>query len=335
VDAVRFVHRAVSIVAALAVSAGCAGSQLPGGTPGSLPNAIGASAHSAVEHSWMASGAQSGDLLYVSDTKGSVYVYSYPAGNLVGRLTGFKGPSGLCSDPAGDVYVIDTPAVAVFKYAHGGKKPIEVLHVYGYYPEGCSVDATNGDLAVANYTSNPLLGPGSVTIFVKGKGMGTSYQDLKFNEYLFCGYDAKGNLFVDGTDLGTTQTLFAELPHGRKSFTDITINRKLGPYPGAVQWDGNYVALQDATSGVLYRIKVSGSKGTVVGTTRFEGDHSNLVAQFWIAANTIVVPHGIVKRSVQEIGFWPYPAGGAATKNIDPPRGASELFGTTVSLAKK
>ena len=97
---------------------------------------------------------------------------------------------------------------------------------------------------------------------------------------------------------------------------------------------GKYVALTDGTTGVLYRIKVTGASGTVVGTSRFKGDHSNLLAQFWIAGNTIVVPYGVVKRIVKSIGFWPYPAGGAAAKSIHAPAGASELFGATVSVAK-
>jgi hypothetical protein len=327
--------RFYAVASAVAVLAGCAGRQLLSATPDALPKEIGVSAGSAHGRSWMTPDAQSGDLLYVSDTNGGVYVYSYPAAKLVGTLTGFAGPSGLCSDQAGDVFVVDTPAVAILKYPHGGKKPIEVLHVYGYYPSGCSVDAKSGDLAVANYTSNPQFGPGSVTIFRKGKGMGQSYQDSSFNEYFFCSFDAKGNLYVDGTNAATSQTQFAEMPRGSSSFTNITLNQTLGPYPGAVQWDGKYVALDDATTDVLYRIKVTGSNGTVVGMTRFKGDHSTLVSQFWIAGRTIVVPYGRLTRSVRKMGFWLYPAGGAPSKSFDAPAGASELFGTTISVAPK
>src|SRR5580700_6830429 len=329
-DALRFLRAAV----VASVLAGCVGSPLSGPTPESLPRVVGGSALSAPARSWMSGATENGDLLYVSDTNGKVDVYSYPAGKLVGTLVGFKGPAGLCSDRAGNVYVVDTPAVAVLKYAHGGKKPIEVLHVYGYYPQGCSVDATTGDLAVANYASNPQLGPGSVTIFRKGRGMGKSYQAPSFNEYFFCSFDAKGNLYVDGTNAGTTQTEFAEMPHGSTSLTDVTLKQNLGPFPGAVQWDGKYVALFDATADVLYRIKVTGSTGTVVGTSRFKGDRSTLLSQFWIAGDTIVVPYGVVKRTVKKIGFWPYPAGGPAAKSIQAPAGAAELFGATVSVAK-
>jgi len=329
---VRFV-RAAAVVAAAAMLAGCAGGHVLGGPPGTLPSAPGASTR---PHggSWMSPAAQSAELLYVSDTGGRVYAYSYPAGDHIGTLTGFKGPEGLCSDSAGNVYVIDTPAGAVFKYAHGGTKPIEKLPVFGYYPEGCSVDPVTGDLAVADYASNPKVGPGAVTIYKNGKGMGKSYQDSSFGEYFFCSYDAKGNLYVDGTNVGTTQALLAEVPHGSTSFTNITLDKKVGPYPLGVQWDGKYVALQTSTR-ALYRIKVIGSAGNIVATTRFEGDRSDLVAQFWIAGRTIVIPYGSGRRVVKEIGFWPYPDGGAQSKSIRAPHLTAELFGTTLSAAQK
>jgi hypothetical protein len=329
-----FGHRAVSVAAAVAMTGGCAGSQLSGATPASLPGASGVRELSAPGRSWMSPGAASGDLLYVSDINGSVYVYSYPAGKHVGTLTGFKGPEGLCSDRAGNVYVIDLPSVAVVKYAHGGTKPIDLLHVYGYYPEGCAVNAA-GDLAVANYLSNPQLGPGSVTIFRKGKGMGKSYQDPSFNQYYFCGFDAKGNLFVDGTNAATTKTQLAEMAHGSTTLTNIALKQSLGPYPGAVQWDGKYVAIADGATGIVYRLKVTGSSGAVIGSVHLTGERSNLVTQFWIAGSTIVVPYGTAKRVVKRIGFWPYPEGGSATKSIDAPGGAAELFGTTLSVAKR
>ncbi len=330
-DTERFVRCAL-VVTAVAMVAGCTGTQVPGATPRTLPDVAGASAR-AHAGSWMLPAAHSKALLYVSDTGGRVYVYTYPAGDHVGTLTGFKGPEGLCSDSAGDVYVVDTPAVAVLKYAHGGTQPIEELHTFGYYPEGCSVDPVTGDLAVADYASNPKLGPGAVTIFRKAKGMGKSYQDSSFGEYFFCSFDAKGNLYVDGTNVGTTQALLAEMPHGSTLLTNITLDKEIGPYPLAVQWDGKYVALQGSTR-ALYRIKVSGSTGTIVQTTRFKGDRSDLVAQFWIAGRTILIPYGNGRRIVKKIGLWPYPDGGVATKSINAPRLTAELFGTTLSAAQ-
>lgn len=318
----RFIQPAI-VAVAIAMLVGCGGSQLPA-----------ANENPATERSWVSQAAKSGELLYVSDTNGHVYVYSYPAGVRVGELTGFKGSEGLCSDSGGNVYVIDTPAVAVYKFAHGGTKPLEELHTLGYYPQGCAVDPTTGDLAVADYAGNPSLGPGAVTIFKKGKGVGTSYQALGLNEYFFCGYDPEGNLYVDGTNGATSQAELAELPQGSTSFTNITLDKNVGAYPLGVQWDGKYVALQGSTR-ALYRIRVHGSTGSVVQTTLFKGDRSDLVAEFWIAGRTILIPYGNGRRVVRKVGVWAYPAGGEATKSIDAPRRAAELFGTTVSVAPK
>jgi hypothetical protein len=47
--------------------------------------------------------SSSGDLLYVSDSGGDVYLYSYPQLSEVGQLGGFKGATqGLCVDAHGD-----------------------------------------------------------------------------------------------------------------------------------------------------------------------------------------------------------------------------------------
>jgi hypothetical protein len=320
--AIRRVLSTAGGAAILWIVAGCGGSQLP---TASIP--LGGPSSQTAQ-------ARSGDLLYVSDSGGRVYFYSYPVGRLVGTLTGFRSPEGLCSDAAGDVYVIDTPAVTITKFAHGGRKPLSVLHVFGYFPQGCSVDPTSGDLAVADYAGNPSLGPGAVTIFRGAKGMGKSYQDPSINQYFFCSYDPKGNLYVDGTNAGTSQVELAEMPHGSTSFTNIALDKGVGKYPLGVQWDGKYVALQGSTR-ALYRIAVSGSNGHVVQTTIFKGDHSDLVAQFSIAGSTIVIPYGNARRKVRKVGLWPYPSGGAAMKSFGPPPRVAELFGTTLSLAPK
>jgi hypothetical protein len=278
----------------------------------------------------MAPEAKSEDLLYVSDDSGFIYVFSYPEGKLVGTLAGAYGPSGLCSDKAGHVFVANTQDANILEYAHGGKNPIATLADPGYYPNGCAVDPTTGNLAVANYAST-LIGPGSVSVYSNGRPPVT-YTDPVFNEYLFCGYDDKGNLYVDGVNAGTTQTELAKLPSGKTSFTNIRLKQRIG-FPGAVQWDGTYVAIEDATTNIVYRLKVSGSAGAVVGEIRFKGPRSNLLVQFWIQGNAIIVPYGSQSRTVRMIGLWRYPAGGSPTKVLRDPA-ATELFGATVSLAK-
>jgi hypothetical protein len=281
----------------------------------------------------MAPDAASQDLLYVSDARGVVYVYSYPGGKLEGELKGFQSPAGLCSDASGNVFVVNTNALEVDESAHGGTSSIWTLHDFGYYGFGCAVNPTNNDLAEANYASQASLGPGSVAIYYGGRSIAHFREDRAFNAYFFCGYDAKGNLFVDGEDAGSYHTLFAELPSGSSNFTDITLDQAIA-YPGGVQWDGKYVAVGDVGADLLYRFKVRGTKGASSGTTSLKGDHSNLITQFVIDGSSVVLPYGTRSREVRSVGLWPYPGGGSPTTSFAVPR-ASELVGITLSRAQK
>ena len=66
-------------------------------------------------------------LLYISDLgANAVDVYTYPQGDSVTSLTGFGSVAGLCSDKAGDVFVVDE-AGPVDVYPHGGTTPIRKL----------------------------------------------------------------------------------------------------------------------------------------------------------------------------------------------------------------
>ncbi len=314
----------------VAILSGCGGPQTLGPPQPAADNAV-AAKHSGRVASWMAPQAQSKDLLYVSDESGTVFTVSYPGGKLLGMITGLQAPAGLCSDSAGDVFIADTPAQSIFEYKHGKTKPTTVIGVVGY-PEGCSVDPTTGNLAVTNYENARPLGPGSVSVVNLAKNRKTTtYTDPSINVFFFCGYDGKGNLYVDGVNSGSTRSEFAELPKGGASLRDFTLDRKIN-YPGAIQWDGADVAIEDVFKDVVYQVKVAGSIGKVLGTLRFGGDDSALLTQFWIEDQTIILPYGKMRRAVHRVGFWPYPSGGVPTKVLDL-RGSSELFGATVSLA--
>lgn len=281
--------------------------------------------------SWIAPQAKSSDLVYVSDEIGRVDILSYPSGTLVGKLSGLS-PAGLCSDKAGHVFVTNTIGSDILEYAHGGKKPIATLLDFGFYPEGCSVDPTTGNLAVTNY-SNLSQNPGNVAIYAHATGSPTTYSDPAFGFYFFCSYDDKGNLYVDGVNGASTQMEFTELPNGGSSLTNISIDHSIG-YPGAVQWDGKHLAFEDTSSDVVYRLKIKGTKAHVVQTIHFKGQHGDLLAQFWITGSTIIMPYGNRYRQTRNVGFWPYPAGGSPTTTVRIPD-ATELFGVTFSPAKK
>ncbi|HEV3194808.1 MAG TPA: hypothetical protein VGZ06_01620 [Candidatus Cybelea sp.] len=275
--------------------------------------------------SQMAPNARSNDLLYVSDAESNdVTVYAYPKGTLVGTLRGFSEPQGECSDKHGNVWIVNTETGNLIEYAHGGTTPIAIVSDTGYDPAGCAIDPTTGNLAVANIASTTQGNQGNVAIFAVGQGSPIYYTPANIARDYFCGYDANGNLYVDGQSGPNSGFGFAELRHGSAVFTSITLDRNIA-FPGAVQWDGRHVAIGDQSTSVIYEVKVSGSNGKVVQTTTL-GDASDVI-QFWKQGLRVVA----ADSGLAFVGFWKYPAGGSPTKKI-----TDEVFkpvGATVSLA--
>jgi hypothetical protein len=287
---------------------------------------------------WMLPGAKSMDLLYVSDSGdgGSLLVFSYPKGKLVGEITA---PSGslatLCSDSAGDVFVttIDTVSQSyIYEYAHGGTTPIATLTDPGW-PNGCAVDPASGNLAVANYFSDdPPYDHGNVVVYAGAKGIPTPYSDASIPAFQFCAYDDVGNLFADGGGG------LAELPEGGKSLGNISLDQNIGP--ASIQWVAAYQALVVAGladvgkrgPNKIYRVTVSGSTGAVTGPTLLKtksGRNSNNV-QFWTGDGRIVGP-AVAGGALVLLDFWDYPRGGSPRKSVRRPDGAHSLYGVTVS----
>ncbi len=273
--------------------------------------------------SWMDPNARTSDLLYVSDEgTDDVYVYSWPQGKLKGTLTGFDFPQGECVDKAGNVFIVNATLSEVLEYAHGGTSPIATLLDSGYYPLGCSVDPTTGNLAVTNVESTGS-GPGNVAIFAHASGTPTNFADSGLSYMYFCGYDNKGNLFVDGENAGSAFA-FAKLHSGSKQFTNIMLNQTIG-FAGGVQWDGTHVAVGDVNVGMIYQFTINRKTGTEVGSTALNG--SARVFQFFIWGKIVVGPN----TNSANVMFWNYPAGGTPTKTIEI---LHEPIGSTVSLSK-
>ena len=145
---------ALSACTAVAMLAGCGGSQPPTGAPGSMPQTSAIATHADRGKSWMLPGSSSGsDLLYVVGRKGAVYVLTYPQGKLVGELgLPYAVNSGnICSDKNGNILVPDV--YEIVEYAHGGTQPVATLNDIYYYSLACSVDPTTGNLAVTKRVS--------------------------------------------------------------------------------------------------------------------------------------------------------------------------------------
>jgi hypothetical protein len=210
---------------------------------------------------------------------------------------------------------------AIFKYAHGGTDPIAILGDPAGLPIYCSVDPKTGNLAVVDY---PLQNGGAtLAIYEKARGKPKLYTKPGFG-MISCGYDDRGNLFVDGDVIGGSLQ-FAELPAGHDSFVRITLPQQF-EFPGGVQWDGKHVAVGDYRAGVVYRFDVAHKKGTEVGTTPLDG--SAEVSQFFVAGSRV-----IAASAPQEyegyVKVYEYPAGGHALRRLS---NFSSPAGVVVSL---
>lgn len=326
----KAIQIAVACCAAAALLAGCGGGQNAGNAPGGLLPNLKRGAQPSAARTWMSPEAKSHDLLYVSDDGGSVYIYTYPQGKLVGTIGGLTGPGGLCTDAAGNVYITETNAQDVLVYPHAGRKPSATMLDFGGFPDGCAVDPKTGNIAVMNFATSPSQGPGNVLIYPNASSSPTKYVDLNFNVYLFCTYDAQGNLFLDGMNGPSTQAEFAELPAGGKALKDITLDTPI-VFPGGIAWDGKYLALADINKGNVYQFAVAKGKGARKGTVHM-GTHSKLIVQFWLEGSTLIEPFGATTRYVHKVGYWNYPAGGSPTQVLHA-NGSTELIGVTVSHA--
>jgi hypothetical protein len=275
--------------------------------------------------SWMLPEAKSDDLLYVA-TGDNVYVLSYPHGRLVGSLG--IGGNNLCSDNQGDVFIPATNGYQVLEYAHGGEAPIQTL-ADGDIPLGCAVDPRTGNLAVTNEGS----GAGEVAIFPAAKEPSTWYRDPEIYTYGLCGYDDKGNLFVDGSGSGN---FLAKLPYESSTFTNYSLSETFDVY-GSVQWDGKHITLSNPTKDKVYRLKLGKSSLSVVGTTNIHGWQNSYsghwpYVQTWLQGTSFIAQ----SSSLAELGLWRYPKGGKAAKTIGPFKsGSVNIYGVTVSVAPK
>src|SRR5579871_3860952 len=123
-------------------------------------------------------------------------------------------------------------------------------------------------------------------------------------------YDDRGNLFIDGmTPLSTSYVEFVlyELRKGGKTFSSIKLDKRAG-WAGGVEWDGQYLAVATGGNGikpVIYRISVSGSKGTVAQSVHAKG--LNYRAWFAVADGDFIGTSGLYGPRLR---LWPYPAGG-------------------------
>jgi hypothetical protein len=307
---------------------GCGGSQSPIGL---MPQSRAIATSAERSGSWMLPEATSQDLLYTSDGGRNVYVFSYPAGAPVGKLTGFSGADGECVDGSGDVFITNA-AGYILEYRHAGTEALRTINDYNAAPLACSVDSVTGRLAVANYPGLYSIS-GDVAVYKDLRGSPTLYVVPGITVYNACSYDNQGDLYVTGTNPSGASAL-AELPKGHKKFVNIALSQRFAGR-STVMWDGKHVAVGTPSGGTIYRLKITGSTGTVIGKSVLEGVVNNQSAFFWIQGDRVIVPFGSTKRVKASVGFWKYPAGGRYLKRAHLRISGDESFyGVTLSLAR-
>jgi hypothetical protein len=211
-------------------------------------------------------------VVFVTDA-GTDDVYLYKATTLkhLGTITGFDNPQGACSDNKGNVWVTNLSGQNILEYSHEGVLENTLSDTSGY-PAGCAWDSTTGDLAVTN-----LFGisseSGSVLIYHHASGSPTAYRNNAQFYYYFVGYDAKGNLYVDGKN-SSDAFMLSELPKGAGNAHSIEIIGGTIYFPGTVEWyaTGNYLIVGDQECGdvpaaCLFHLTIAHKAGTIAGKT--------------------------------------------------------------------
>jgi hypothetical protein len=291
--------------------------------------------------SWMKRVPKGTLLLYAAQFLSVVDVFTYPKGRLVGAVTGFASPQGVCSDSQGNAYVTDQYAGSAYEIEHGTTNVINSWFVGGL-PNGCSVSA-NGDLAItvgSGYSS----APGWVTVFPAGGQSGTTYPSASVLEP--AGYDDKGNLFAEicpSVSSCSYPSVF-EIPAGGSSWIKLTLSGATLYFPTAIEMMGRHtIGVGDArmggfsqdTSGI-YSTTLSGTTLTVKHTTLLtaqcqSGSQGGFVTQQW--ANESKSPNGLQTKRVTrviagnefeptgncpvDVDTFAFPAGGVPVKSFE------------------
>jgi hypothetical protein len=327
VTTLDFGRCAIGLCATAALLAACGATQPPIGGPDAMPQSVAIAQHADRGGSWVLPEAATSDLLYVGGNDTAfLSMYTYPKGKLVGVINNpnFSFLAGECVDAKGDVFVSSLINGKIFEYKHGSKELLEILDApTGEEPLDCSIDPTTGNLAVTSLQGADGA-RGSVAIYAHAQGSPRVYTAAHVHSYYFCGYDSKGNLFIDGRNLGTFR--LAELPAGSSKFVDISLNQTI-KLPGSVLWDGKYLVVGDQAAPDVYEFSITGRAGTLVNKIQIDGVSDDRA--FWIQGERILVANNpSTHRSVE---FFPYPAGGNATKSIS--KDVTRPNGVTVSLA--
>jgi hypothetical protein len=311
---------APSASAFLGSKAGDAHSRLPAFTAVMAPLHV----HSDRHKSWVSPDAKLAPrILFVSDdTSNDVYLFRLPNFTLIGTLTGFAEPQGMCEDASGSIWISNTSTSQMFLYSRTGTL-MKTLSDAGEFPVGCAVNRANGDLAVTNLITTGG-GNGDVLVFPGGTGTGTPLQNPSQLEYFFPAYDANGNLYVDGFSTSGYYIL-SECPSGSSSCSTLTVSGASIHFPGGLNWDrvnndliaGDQECGSSFTGSCEYAMTIASGTGTVTTTTPLTdtGGGACDVDEGVIAPFSRYFAGPCISESTQSpvAARWAFPVGGNPT----------------------
>lgn len=325
----NFGRYTLSLSVAASVLAGCGGLQPPTGRAGAMPQtrAMVAGLRPDRGKAWMQPSA-SKTLLYVDDDRSNdTYVYEYPTGKLVGTLTGFHDPRGMCVDQRGDVYISNYQYGLLIEYEHGGTQPINIYEDPGHDLIGCSISA-KGDVAATAFDN--------VCIWKRGNSekRPTCIESRSSNCTVLTtfGYDHDGDLV--GLDAHNGGIIACMIPAGKTTMEKLSMSRIHFVFdPEGTSWDGKYIALgaYQLVNGVYESIvqpaTLSGTKLTGVGSpivllddcrrngpgivNPFLFGKQNVTAASTTRATRVTGPNGGCRKSGKGVvDVWKYPKAG-------------------------
>jgi hypothetical protein len=232
------------------------------------------------KQSWMSPDAKNrgNALLYVSNLgTDDVTVYTYKQNGLnvalSGTLTGFTEPGVPCADKKGNVFVPDYGTAKVYEFAHGATTPTQVLTDPNGNPVSCSIDASTGNLAVANFA--PTSGSGNVAVYPAASGTPTMLTGNNVAHPAFVGYTPKGDLYMDGIDSNSVFAM-AVMPNGASGFSPVTVNGATLYSPGAIIWGGSFLLVgdqmyQNNPTSAVYQLCACGTNVKFQGVAPIQG----------------------------------------------------------------
>jgi|HubBroStandDraft_5_1064220.scaffolds.fasta_scaffold00651_2 hypothetical protein len=303
---------ALSVGIACVVLAGCGGA----GTTASMSPAV-------TQNGARRATSSGGDLLYVANTAGSIYLYSYPALQQVQTLDPNVGYYIAGSNPNdGDMCFVSADIVL---WHHGGSTwfaRLQELSDSVYFTD-CTFDPTTNHVAAGLFHGN---NGAVVAVYTDLSGSPTLYSDSNMTYGAnFLAYDASGNLFVHGA--GAKGQLLDELAKGSSNLVEL----HLAPHPnfGSLAWDGSHMTARDKAR--FYRLKVARTKVTTLGKTVLGELFPNPNDGYQIENDVLIgkakIGHG------ERVGFWSYPAGGKPSATLQIQLGGARIDAIALSVA--